>query len=242
MEKKTTLPFEKGSTRVIAHRGLSGIERENTLAAFIAAGNRGYYGIETDVHRTLDGKYILIHDGTTKRVADQNLPVEESSLADLRALRLADHAGNPRGDLILPTPEEYFSVCRRYGKVSVFELKSSFTKRELSELVEIANSAGQLEDTIFISFDLANLLNLLEIYPEANAQYLTDKPVDPSMIRMLKQYRLDLDIREDRLNRDAVDALHAAGITVNCWTVDDPVRGAELAAMGVDMITSNILE
>ncbi len=242
MEKNTTLPFDKGSARIIAHRGLSGIERENTLAAFIAAGNRSYFGIETDVHRTIDGKYILIHDGTTKRVADRNLPVEESSLADLRALKLTDLSGNPRGDLILPTPEEYFSVCRRYGKVSVFELKSSFTGRELTELVEIAKSAGQLENTIFISFDLANLLNLLELYPEVSAQYLTDKPVDASMIRLLKQYRLDLDIREDRLNQDTVDALHAAGITVNCWTVDDPARAAELAAMGVDMITSNILE
>ena len=30
-------------TRMIAHRGLSGIERENTCAAFVAAGNRSYY-------------------------------------------------------------------------------------------------------------------------------------------------------------------------------------------------------
>lgn len=242
MKRMNTLPFDKGNALVIAHRGLSGIERENTLPAFIAAGNRGYYGIETDVHRTLDGHYILIHDGSTKRVADKSLIVEESRLDDLRALRLTDLAGSPRGDLILPTPEEYFSVCHCYGKVSVFELKSAFTKRELTELAEIAKAEGQFADTIFISFDQSNLINLLELYPDAKTQFLTDKPVDGSLIGMLKQYGMDLDIRDDRLNKDAVDALHAEGITVNCWTVDDPRRGAELAAMGVDMITSNILE
>ena len=43
------------NVQMIAHRGVSGLERENTNAAFIAAGNRSYYGIETDVHRTKDG-------------------------------------------------------------------------------------------------------------------------------------------------------------------------------------------
>ena len=64
-----TIKINKQITRIIAHRGLSGLERENTCAAFIAAANRSYYGIETDVHVTADGKYILIHDDDTTRVA-----------------------------------------------------------------------------------------------------------------------------------------------------------------------------
>ena len=47
-----TVKFEKGQTLVVAHRGLSGIERENTNSAFVAAGNRSYYGIETDVRQS----------------------------------------------------------------------------------------------------------------------------------------------------------------------------------------------
>ena len=50
-----TIKIDKKDAKIIAHRGLSGIETENTNAAFIAAGNRSYYGIETDVHKTLDG-------------------------------------------------------------------------------------------------------------------------------------------------------------------------------------------
>lgn len=51
-----TIKIDKNNVKLIAHRGVSGIERENTAAAFVAAGNRSYYGIETDVHVTKDGK------------------------------------------------------------------------------------------------------------------------------------------------------------------------------------------
>ena len=54
-----TIKINANNTKIIAHRGLSGIEKENTNAAFVAAGNRSYYGIETDVHKTLDGKYVV---------------------------------------------------------------------------------------------------------------------------------------------------------------------------------------
>ena len=50
-----TIKFDKKNVKVIAHRGVSGLERENTCASFVAAGNRSYYGIETDIHKTMDG-------------------------------------------------------------------------------------------------------------------------------------------------------------------------------------------
>ena len=47
-----SIKLDTRTAKMIAHRGLSGIEKENTNAAFIAAGNRSYFGIETDVHKT----------------------------------------------------------------------------------------------------------------------------------------------------------------------------------------------
>lgn len=49
-----TISIQHGGAQMIAHRGVCGIECENTAAAFVAAGNRSYFGIETDVHRTAD--------------------------------------------------------------------------------------------------------------------------------------------------------------------------------------------
>ena len=61
-------------------------------------------------------------------------------------------------------------------------------------------------------------------------------------LEKLKAYNLDLDTEHSFLTESAIGYLHDNGIKVNCWTVDDKSRAEELAAWGVDFITSNILE
>ena len=62
------------------------------------------------------------------------------------------------------------------------------------------------------------------------------------MIARLVGDKLDLDVHHSALTEERIAALHAAGIRVNCWTVDEKERAEQLAAWGVDYITSNILE
>ena len=54
--------------------------------------------------------------------------------------------------------------------------------------------------------------------------------------------KIDLDIAHSAVTKDVVDAIHNHGLVINCWTVDNKERAEELAAMGVDFITTNILE
>lgn len=227
----------------IAHRGASALERENTAAAFVAAGNRSYFGIETDVHRTADGRFILIHDDTTTRVTGGvNLTVEKSSFDDLRQLKLVDIGGGVRWDLVLPTPEEYFSICRKYDKTAVFELKNPFTEEEIEQIIALVRKSGWLHRTVFISFSFFNVKTLRKLLPEAKIQYLYEDRITAEFAAMLADEKLDLDVRHDRLNPETVALLKEKGITINCWTVDDPERAAALVAMGVDYITTNRLE
>ena len=79
-----TVKIKKSKTKMIAHRGLSGIEPQNTSIAFAAAGNRSYFGIETDVHITKDGKYVIIHDDVTSNVSNTGLTVENTDFEVLR--------------------------------------------------------------------------------------------------------------------------------------------------------------
>ena len=90
-----TVKFNSKAVKVIAHRGLSGIEKENTCSAFVAAGNRSYFGIETDVHVTKDGNFIVIHDETTERVSSgkYNINVEESDYSAIEEISLPDLDG-----------------------------------------------------------------------------------------------------------------------------------------------------
>ena len=77
--------------------------------------------------------------------------------------------------------------------------------------------------------------------PEQRVQFLTGDGSD-EMIARLKADGMDIDIQHGALTRERIDAMHQAGLEVNCWTVDDPGRAEELAQWGVDYITSNILE
>jgi glycerophosphoryl diester phosphodiesterase len=45
---------------------------------------------------------------------------------------------------------------------------------------------------------------------------------------------------EAHVDRKLVEVAHAAGLVVNTWTVDDPVRIAELDALGVDGVVTNV--
>ena len=82
-----TVKIDKKNCLLIAHRGVSGLERENTCAAFVAAGVKTYYGIETDVHVTADGKYVIFHDDDLRRVAGLETNVEKSTSAPISACR-----------------------------------------------------------------------------------------------------------------------------------------------------------
>ena len=237
-----TKKIESGKTLMVAHRGASGLEKENTHAAFVAAGNRSYFGIETDVHRTLDGKYICFHDDTTGRVAIDNLCVEESTFDTLRSLLLTDTDGaKGRTDLRMPTLQEYVRICKKYEKIGVLELKNTFDPKDVEEIIDIIRGEEYLDGIIFISFSLENMLTLRKLLPTHPCQYLTTKYSDELVDTLVKNH-LDLDIHYPALDEEKIANLHAHGIKVNCWTCDDPDHAADLVRWGIDFITSNILE
>ena len=237
-----TIKINSGKTLMVAHRGMSGIEKENTFAAFVAAGNRNHYGIETDVHVTVDGKFVCIHDDTTGRVAIDNLVVEESTFDTLRNLLLTDVDGKKgRTDLRIPTLQEYIQICKKYDKVAVLELKNHFPEEDVIRIIEIIQREGYLSNVIFISFDFENMLTIRRLLPKQRAQYLTVK-YSEELVEQLEKDHLDLDVKHVALTKEMIELLHAHNIVVNCWTVDDTIRAEELVSWGVDYITSNILQ
>ena len=237
-----TIKFDKKNALVVAHRGLSGIETENTNAAFVAAGNRSYYGIETDIHRTIDGKFIVNHDDTLERVGGVAVNVEGTDLRTLQSIVLFDKDGTKNREDIRPcTLENYISICKKYEKHCVLELKSDFTDEETLAFINIIRELDYLDNVTFISFKYEDLVKVRKILPTQPVQYLFSDFNDEVKERLARD-KFDVDVYYKALTKDIVDALHNFGLKVNCWTVDDKDAAEELAAWGVDYITSNILE
>lgn len=237
-----TIKFKNISTKIVAHRGLSGIETENTNAAFVAAGNRSYYGIETDIHRTADGRFVVCHDDDLKRIAGENIPVETTTLADLQSVVLFDKDGTKgREDLRVSVLENYVSICKKYGKHCVLELKSDFTDEEILGILDIIEGFDYLENVTFISFVYSNVEKIRKFRPNQSVQFLFYKFTDEIIAKVIENC-IDVDVNYTQLTKELVDMLHENGLVVNCWTVDDPEKAEILSAWGVDYITSNILE
>lgn len=241
-----TIKIDTKKTKMIAHRGLSCIEKENTNAAFIAAGNRSYFGIETDVHVTNDGKFIIIHDETTDRITLNKYccNVETSNYSYVSGFFLPDLDGTTvRKDIRIPLLKEYINICKKYEKVCVLEVKNHFDENDLRRMVEEINTAYYINNIIFISFNLGNCLNLRRLLPKNDIQWLIgDKEVTNEIIQILCDNRLDIDIYYKQLNAEVIGKLHAKGIKVNCWTCDSKDEAEKLVNLGVDFLTTNILE
>ena len=244
MERHDTKKILKpGKTQFIAHRGLSGLETENTMAAFIAAGNRAaFYGIETDVHCCYDGHYVLSHDSSLRRIAGDGGEIEGMTFQTLRAIELQDkYSGEKAPHLRYPTLQEYVRNCKKYGKVGVLEIKTDMSMKQIRDIVKIIEKEEYLDGITFISFFYSACAKVRKLLPEQNVQFLTGDNSD-ELIEKLKADKLDIDIVQSALTEERVKAYHKAGIKVNCWTVDELSDAERLVSWGVDYITTNIIE
>lgn len=222
-----------GNTKMIAHRGLSGLYVENTMSAFKAAGKETYYGIESDTHVTSDGKFIIFHDDTTRRLAKINFEIENTDYKTLRLLPIKFHR--------MPSLEEYIKCCKKYCKVAVLELKNPMKRCDIENIIDVINKCNYLESTIFISFSYDNLRYIREIKNNQPAQFLTEK-FNSQIFDLLIKNRFDLDIKYTALDSSIIEICHENGIKVNCWTVNEIADAERLIDYGVDFITTNILE
>ena len=239
---KDTVKIEKGATRIIAHRGAGGVERENTIPAFVASGNRTYYGQECDIHVTADGKFLVYHDDNTGRLCNADLVMEQTPSEKLRALKIKETDSEEFSETLkMPTFEEYLAVAARYDKVAVVELKLRMSAEKIAEAVELCRKHYSLDKVIFISFFFENLVDLRKLLPNQAAQFLISEWKDDLPSR-LAEYGFGLDIGYWALTEERVKALHAKGIPVNCWTCNEPEEAKKLIGWGVDYITTDILE
>lgn len=241
-----TISIEHGNVKMVAHRGASVLEPENSCASFLAAGNRSYFGIETDVHITADGKIVVMHDDNALRTTGTDMVLEQSKFDDIRSLRLLPRPGEPeRADLVVPNLEEYIAICRRYEKKCVLELKNPMPESAIVTIVQTIRSLDYLENVIFISFALENLQTIRKLLPGHPVQYLTGKQWlgrEKELLQVLVEEKMDLDAYWKFVTPEVVRQCHQNGIAVNVWTVDEPEAARQLVEMGVDFITSNILE
>src|SRR5271157_2119631 len=151
----------------IAHRGLSAQYPENTLLAFREAIAVGADAIEFDVHQTLDGELVVMHDGDVSRTTNGTGFIKDLTFADLREL----DAGQSE---LIPTLREVLELGR--GKVH-FQLEVKVAKIE-EAILGCIDEVGVFDDIYFSSFGHTIMKVVKELQPEAKVATLeTERPM-----------------------------------------------------------------
>jgi len=210
---------------VVAHRGASAREVENSLAAFRAAMQLGADAVELDVHATADGTLIVHHD---EAIAGRRIP--QLTAQQVAELRLAN--GEP-----IPTLAHVLEAIgpRLQVFVEVKSLPSTFDDRLLEAL-----RRGPNPDAYAVhAFDHRIVRRLGARSPALRRGVLSASyPVRP-LVALEDAGATILWQERTLVDRPLVDALHGAAMQLIVWTVDDPTEMAQLLALGVDGICTN---
>ena len=228
--------------RMIAHRGGCRYEVENTIEAFIAAGNRSYFGIETDIVMTKDGKIVVFHDDDLKRLGNDERNIRDVTFDQLQEFDLKNHLTYLERPKRIVTFREYLKICKHYRKVPVIDVKWGFTETGLDQIMEEIHLENMENDSIIICYTIKNLVYLRSKYPNYPLQFLAGMAANEENFKFAIDNKLDLDIRIDLLTKELIDRFHANNLKVNVWCVDSEEDRLRFEEMGIDYITTNILE
>ena len=80
-----------------------------------------------------------------------------------------------------------------------------------------------------------------KLLPTARLQFLCGEINDQTIDFCVKN-GADIDVGHPALTKETVAKLKSAGVKINCWTVNDKAVAENLVSLGVDYITTNILE
>jgi len=230
----------------IAHRGAGRLAPENTLAAFRVGAAHGYRAFECDVKLSADGVPFLLHDATLDRTTPERgtageRPWHELSRTDAGGWHSRAYAGEP-----IPSLASIARYVQRNGFALNIEIKPT-PGRERETGAAVALDAATLwkgsdVPPLLSSFSATALEAALEVVPSLPRAWLTETLPDDWRERCAALGCVALDAKHTLLKAETVAAAHSAGLRVAAWTVNDPIRAAELAAWGVDTIITDAVD
>jgi glycerophosphoryl diester phosphodiesterase len=237
---------------VVAHRGAAGLYPENTLYAFRRAlADCRVDAFEFDVQVTADGHAVVLHDGTVDRTTDGRGDVAALTLEQVRRLdagyRFSRDGGRTfpfRGQGIrIPTVDEALELL--HGFPLIVEIKTAAAQRPL--LAALARAEAQAWAVVAGEQD--SFRTLVHHYrgPISGSVQQIERWYRAHMLGLGRLAHPGFDVAnlpeywEGRriVTRRLIRGLHAHGVAVHVWTVNDPADMARLIAWGVDGIITD---
>ncbi|SEE86602.1 glycerophosphoryl diester phosphodiesterase [Streptomyces sp. 3213] len=213
----------------IGHRGVMGLEPENTLRSFVAAEQGGLDVIELDLHLSRDGALVVMHDADVDRTTDGTGPIAERTLDALRAL----DAG--RGERV-PTFEEVLDAVRSPLQAEIKDLAAA---RALAEVMHRRDLVGRVEVS---SFHDEAITEIARLVPGVRTALIASR-FGPEVVERATEAGAEtvcLNIR--RLTLEVVEAARKADLRIIGWVVNTQDHLRLVRALELDGATTDYPE
>lgn len=218
--------------KVIGHRGASAAAPENTVEAFRLARELGADWVELDARRTADGLIVVHHDADLpdgRRIVDHT----RADLADVPGLCELHEA------LDACTGMSVNIEVKNYPEDPDFDL----TQIVARSVVELVQARGMQAGVLVSCFHQAAIDLVHELDPTIATAMLGYGPSTS-----WAEWAADLAAAGHSAihpwypmaDADAVADVHAAGMEVNVWTVNDPEHMRQLLERGVDGLCTDV--
>ncbi|MFB2556138.1 glycerophosphodiester phosphodiesterase family protein [Herbiconiux liangxiaofengii] len=226
---------------MLAHRGLALEAPENTLGAFQKAVEAGALYLETDVNATADGIAVAAHDPTLDRVAGRPERVADLTLEQLRQIDLgAGQRFSTLAEVLLALPTSRFNI----------DIKSEDAAAPAAAAIE---AAGARDRVLITSFStrrrrsasvllpgVATSASAWEFVPALIAAKIGLVPLVRVFLRRVDAVQIPRVIYGmETTTARTVQRLHAAGVEVHVWTIDDVDEAKLLFERGVDGVVTD---
>jgi len=231
---------------VIAHRGDSAHRPENTLAAFAGALELGVSAVELDIQLTRDGHVVVIHDVDLERTTSGRGDVRQLTLAEVRAVSAGypDRFGGTWAGERVPTLAEALALLRERARAMIEIKAESVTQDETggveARAVEEIRRAGMVDAVALISFDQRAILRLRQLAPEISRGRIFGRTTADELLSDARASASEVVLpHKSQLNDALVARVHAAGIKLATWVVDEPEELRQLARFNLYGVGSN---
>ncbi|MFE9682108.1 glycerophosphodiester phosphodiesterase [Streptomyces sp. NPDC002701] len=213
----------------IGHRGIMGVEPENTLRSFTAAQQAGLDLIELDLHLSKDGALVVMHDADVDRTTDGSGPIAEKTLAELRTL----DAG--RGERV-PVFEEVLDAVTAPLQA---EIKDVAAARALAEVMNRRDLVGRVE---VLSFHDEAIAEVARLVPGVRTALVASRYGTDVVERATAVGATSLVLNIRRLTLEVVERARKADLRIIGWVVNTQDHLRLVRALELDGATTDYPE
>lgn len=228
---------DENPINMVAHRGMSSLAPENTVAAMKMAGLYGYGGVEFDVRETKDGKFVVMHDPDVIRTTNGNGKVSKMTLAQIKKLTIDSGNGIENySNLKVPTVEEILECCQQYNLTPNLEIKNSKNLKALLKIIK----KYDFTDTIKISSSNTTYLSKLrKMNKNLMLYYISNSDGKKSIDTAVKLKIKGVNLVYRYMNKDVVDYAKKKKKELTVWDVNDVTNDYQARNCGVQGIITN---